>query len=298
MPTTEHGVEIGLTTGSRWQWNDLVAFWRDVEEMGYDSLWMSDHILTEGYTTESGRPEPKDPNAPPPLTPMLECWTMLAGAASRTTRVMTGTIVSPVTFRHPSMLAKQALALDQMTDGRFTLGLGAGYTEKEHSAFGIPYPPPRERVEMLAEQLEIMRLLETEEHANFDGKHYQLEDAPCAPKPVKGHIPIMVGGTRPMMMRLAARYADHYNVAGSPNFVRERFADLDAACEKAGRDPAEIKRSVGIFIAPVDPLSSLDRALHVIERFRDAGCQEVIFGVRMDHRQVIEDLAKHITPSA
>src|SRR5690606_8026624 len=120
---------------------------------------------------------------------------------SRTTRVTTGTIVSPVTFRHPSMLAKQALALDQMTDGRFTLGLGAGYTEREHAAFGIPYPPPRERVEMLAEQLEIMRLLETEEHASFDGKHYQLDNAPCVPKPVNGHIPIMVGGTRPMMMR-------------------------------------------------------------------------------------------------
>src|SRR5690606_15042984 len=294
MPTQDHGVEIGLTTGSRWSWDEARQFWADAEQMGFDSLWMSDHIMTEGYTTASGRPEPTDPDAPPPLVPMLECWTLLAGVASRTERVMTGTIVSPVTFRHPSLLAKQALALDQMTAGRFTLGLGAGYTEREHRAFGIPYPEPKVRVEMLAEQLEIMRLLETKEHASFAGKHFRLEQAPCVPKPVNGHIPIMIGGTRPMMMRLCAQYADHYNVAGSPNFVRERFRDLEAACEEVGRDPAEIKRSVGLFIAPVDPLSSLDRALHVIERFHEAGCQEVIFGVRPDHRPVIEQLARHM----
>lgn len=296
MPTLDHGVEIGLTTGSRWDWDDLVNFWHDAEQMGFDSLWMSDHIMTEPYTTERGKPEPASPDTPPPLVPMLECWTLLAAVASRTTRVTVGTIVSPVTFRHPSLLAKQALALDQMTGGRFTLGLGAGYTEREHRAFGIPYPPAKERVEMLEDQLEIMRLLESEpEHATYNGKHFQLEMAPCVPKPVNGHIPLMIGGTRPKMLSLVARYADHYNVAGSPNFVSDRFADLDAACEKAGRDPAEIKRSVGLFIAPVDPLSSLDRALHVIERFREVGCQEIIFGVRTDHREVIEQLARRMS---
>ncbi|CAN5647490.1 hypothetical protein BH23CHL2_BH23CHL2_03820 [soil metagenome] len=294
MPTNELGVELGLTTGSRWSWPDVQSFWSEAEEMGFDSLWMSDHIMTEGYTTESGRPEPTSPDVPPPLVPMLECWTLLAGVASRTSRVMTGTIVSPVTFRHPSMLAKQALSLDQMTGGRFTLGLGAGYTEREHAAFGLPYPPAGERVTMLEEQLEIMRLLETGDYASFKSEYYSLDQAPCVPKPVNGHIPVMIGGTRPRMMRLCAKYADHYNVAGSPNYVRERFADLEAACEKIGRDPSQIKRSVGLFIAPVDPLSSLDRALHVIESFREAGCDEVIFGVRQDHMPVIEELARRL----
>ncbi len=147
---------------------------------------------------------------------------------------------------------------------------------------------------MLEEQLEIMRLLETEEYASFEGQYFTLDQAPCVPKPVNGHIPIMIGGTRPRMMRLCAKYADHYNVAGSPNYVRARFADLEAACEDIGRDPSEIKRSVGIFIAPVDPLSSLDRALHVIESFRDAGCDEVIFGVRDGHMPVIEALAQRM----
>ena len=291
MPTKDHGVEVGLTTGSRWSWPEVQKFWADVEALGFDSIWMSDHIMTEGYTTTSGAPEPTDPDAPPPLTPMTECWTLLAGVASRTTRAMTGTIVSPVTFRHPSMLAKQALALDQMTGGRFTLGLGAGYTAREHAAFGLPYPGAGERVTMLAEQLEIMRLLETGDYASFEGEYYTLDRAPCVPKPVNGHIPIMIGGTRPRMLRLCAQYADHYNVAGSPNYVRDRFADLEAACEEIGRDPAEIKRSVGLFIAPVDPLSSLERALHVIERYREVGCDEVIFGVRDGHMPVIEALA-------
>ena len=294
MPLNDQGVELGLTTGSRWSWAEIQKFWAETEAMGFDSLWMSDHIMTEGYTTVSGAPEPTDPDAPPPLTPMTECWTLLAGVASRTTRVMTGTIVSPVTFRHPSMLAKQALALDQMTEGRFTLGLGAGYTAREHSAFGLPYPSPGERVTMLEEQLEIMRLLETEDYASFEGKYFSLDQAPGVPKPLNGHIPIMIGGTRPRMMRLCARYADHYNVAGSPNYVRDRFADLEAACEEIGRDPSEIKRSVGLFIAPVDPLSSLDRALHVIESFSDAGCDEVIFGVRDGHMPVIEQLASRM----
>lgn len=294
MPTKDHGVQLGLTTGSRWQWTDLRQFWQDAEAMGFDSLWMSDHILTEGYSTTSGEPQPTDPDAPAPLVPMLECWTLLAGVASRTERVVTGTIVSPVTFRHPSLLAKQALTLDQMTNGRFTLGLGAGYTEREHQAFGIPYPRAGERVSMLAEQLEIMRRIETGDYANFDGEYYTLDNAPNAPKPVNGHIPLMIGGTRPRMLKLVAEYADHYNVAGSPNFVGERFADLDAVCERAGRDPKEIKRSVGLFMAPVDPLSSLDRALHVIERYRAVGCDEVIFAARQEHRPVIEELAKHL----
>src|SRR5690606_23885219 len=130
------------------------------------------------------------------------------------------------------------------------------------------------------------------EYATFHGKYFHLDQAPCVPKPVNGHIPLMIGGTRPRMIRLVARYADHYNVAGSPNFVRDRFSDLQAACEEAGRDYDEIKRSVGLFIAPVDPLSSIDRALHVIERFREVGCQEIIFGVREEHRPVIEELAR------
>ena len=286
----QFGVRLGIATGSRWTWPELGGFWRDVEDMGFDSLWMTDHIMVEGYTTEGGKPVPTAPDVPPPLTPMLEAWTLLGAVAANTQRVMIGTLVTPVTFRHPSMLAKQALTVDQMTNGRFILGLGAGYTEREHRAFGIPYPPAGERVTMTDETLQILRLLETEEHANFQGRYYSLENAPCVPKPVNGHLPLMIGATRPRMLRLTAQYADYYNVAGSYNYVRDRIADLHEHCAAIGRDPKEISSSVGIFIAPVDPLSSLERALHVIERYREAGVDEVIFGASERHRAVVEEL--------
>jgi alkanesulfonate monooxygenase SsuD/methylene tetrahydromethanopterin reductase-like flavin-dependent oxidoreductase (luciferase family) len=293
VPTRDSGVRVGLTAGRR-NFAELAELWEAAEEMGYDSLWMADHIMSEGYDTSSGEPVPTDPDAPPLLVPMLECWTLLAGLARMTRNVTIGTIVSPVTFRYPAMLWKQALTVDEMTGGRLTLGLGAAYTEREHRAFGLPYPPPAERVEMLAETLAIYRLFENEDYATFKGRYYMINQAPCAPKPVNGHIPIMIGGARPKMMRLTAKYADHYNAVGSPNWVRDRYADLDRYCEEIGRDPAEIHRSVGLFFSPVDPLSSLDRALHVIERFRSVGAAEIIFPARDGHRTVIEELAAHL----
>lgn len=294
MPIRDYGVRLGLATGTRWDWNELDEFWGAAEQMGFDSLWMTDHILTESYDTSSGAPEPTEPDQLPPAVPMLEAWTFLAALARATTRATVGTLVSPVTFRHPALLAKQALSVDRMTNGRLILGLGAGYTEREHRTFGLPYPPARERVAMLSETLDILHLLETEEYASYEGSHYRLENAPCQPKPVDGHIPLLLGATRPAMLRLAARHADHYNAVGSPNYVRDRYADLDRACAEVGRDPSEISRSVGLFFAPVDPLSSIERALHVIERFRAVGAGEIIFGVRPEHRAVIEELAAHL----
>ena len=225
---------------------------------------------------------------------MLEAWTLLGATASRTQRVTVGTLVSPVTFRHPALLIKQAITVDQMTNGRFILGIGAGYTEREHRAFGIPYPKPKERVQMVAETIEMLRQLEQNDYTTWQGKHYQLDNAPFAPKPVNGRMPLMIGAAKPAMLRLTAKYADAFNVAGSPNFVRERFDELDGFCAEIGRDPAEIRRTVGLFYAPIDPLSSLERALHVINRYHEAGAQEIVFGARPAHREVIEQLAEHL----
>ncbi|MBA2452161.1 MAG: LLM class flavin-dependent oxidoreductase [Chloroflexia bacterium] len=294
MPIAENGMRVGLATGSSWEWPELTPFWEWTEGLGFDSLWMTDHILSERYDTSSGTTQPANPDSPPPATPMLEAWTLLGAVASVTKRATIGTLVSPVTFRHPALLIKQAITVDQITNGRFMLGIGAGYTEREHRAFGIPYPPPRERVEMVAETIEMLRALETHEHASYQGKHYTLDQAPFLPKPVKGRLPLMIGAAKPAMLKLTARHADAFNVAGSPNFVRERFDELDRFCEEIGRDPAEISRTVGIFYAPVDPLSSLDRALHVISRYHEAGAQEIVFGARPTHREVIEQLAGHL----
>lgn len=294
MPVKESGMRVGLATGPSWPWPELTPFWKWAEELGFDSLWMTDHILSERYDTSSGTTQPANPDQPPPATPMLEGWTLLGATASVTKSVRVGTLVSPVTFRHPALLIKQAVTVDQITGGRFMLGIGAGYTEREHRAFGIPYPKPRERVEMVRETIEMLRALEANDYASYQGKHYSLDNAPFAPKPVNGRIPLMIGAAKPAMLKLTARHADAFNVAGSPNFVRDRFAELDAFCAEIGRDPSEISRTVGIFYAPVDPLSSLDRALHVINRYHEAGAQEIVFGARLHHREVIEQLAQHL----
>ena len=294
MPAKESGMRVGLATGASWPWPEITPFWEWVESLGFDSLWMTDHILSERYDTSSGTTVPADPNSPPPATPMLEAWTLLGATASRTKRIRVGTLVSPVTFRNPALLIKQAITVDQMTGGRFMLGIGAGYTEREHKAWGIPYPRPKQRVEMVTETIEMLRALEANEHTTYQGKHYQLDNAPFAPKPVNGRIPLMIGAAKPAMLRLTARYADAFNVAGSPNFVRERFEELDGFCNEIGRDPSEISRTVGVFYAPIDPLSSLDRALHVINRYHEAGAREIVFGARLEHKEVIEQLTEHL----
>lgn len=294
MPVKETGVRIGLATAASWLWSDLVPFWEWAESLGFDSLWMTDHILSERYDTSSGTALPADPDSMPPAIPMHEAWTLLGATASRMQRVTVGTLVSPVTFRHPALLIKQAITVDQMTGGRFMLGIGAGYTEREHRAWGIPYPPPKQRVEMVRETIEMLRALEANEYTSYQGQHYQLENAPFEPRPVNGRIALMIGAARPAMLRITARYADALNISGSPDFVRERFEQLDGFCAEIGRDPSEIQRTVGLFHAPIDPLSSLDRALHVINRYREAGAQEVIFGSRIEHQEVIAKLADHL----
>lgn len=294
MPVQGIGIKVGLATGSSWPWPEIVPFWEWVESLNFDSLWMTDHILSERYDTSSGTTVPADPDSPPPVTPMMEAWTLLGATASRTNRIKIGTLVTPVTFRHPSMLIKQAITIDQMTGGRFTLGLGAGYTEREHNAWGIPYPPAKQRVEMLRETIEMLRALESNEHTSYNGKHYQLDNAPFEPKPVNGKLPLMIGAAKPAMLRLTAEFADGFNVAGSYNFVHDRFEELDGFCREIGRDPAEISRTVGVFYAPVDPLSSVERALHVLTKYSEAGAQEVVFGARPAHREVIEQLAEHL----
>lgn len=294
MPVEGSGIRVGLATGSSWPWPEIVEFWEWVESLGYDSLWMTDHILSERYDTSSGSTQPADPESLPPVTPMMEAWTLLGATASRTKRLTVGTLVSPITFRYPAMLIKQAITVDQITGGRFILGIGAGYTEREHRAWGLPYPPARQRVEMMRETIEMLRALESNEYTTWNGIHYQLDNAPFEPRPVNGRLPLMIGATRPTMLRITAEYADYYNVAGSYNFVRDRFAELDGFCQEIGRDPSEISRTVGVFYAPVDPLSSVDRALHVLERYREAGAQEVVFGARTHHREVIQQLSEHL----
>ncbi len=175
-----------------------------------------------------------------------DAWTSLAALARDTTHIRLGTMVSPVTFRLPVALAKAVTTVDEISDGRVDLGIGAGWYDAEHERFGIPFPSMTERFEMLEEQLQILIGLWTKPLFSFHGRHYRLANAVCEPKPVqKPHPPIVVGGYgKPRLVRLAALYAEELNLDNpSPDRCLDVFERLSNACRDVSRDPATIRRS-------------------------------------------------------
>jgi len=209
----------------------LLAVAQAAERLGFDAFFRSDHYLTIGG---SGLPGPTD------------AWTTLAGLARETSRVRLGTLLSPVTFRLPGPLAITVAQVDQMSGGRAELGLGAGWFDAEHAAYGIPFPPLAERFARLEEQLEIITgLWETPEGQtfSFNGAHYTLSDSPALPKPAqRPRPPVLVGGGgRHRTPRLAARFANEYNVPfATVADSAAAFGRVRQACQEAGRDPASL----------------------------------------------------------
>ena len=213
-------------------WEDWVALADTCERVGLEGLFRSDH-----YRSVIGLPGRAS----------LDAWTTLAGLAARTERIRLGTLVSPVTFRHPSVLAKAAATVDHISGGRVEVGLGAGWNEGEHVAYGFPFPPLKERMAMLEEQLEIVGRLWTEDAVSFSGRHYRLEDCESLPKPVQlPRPPVIVGGEAgPRSIDLAVRFADEYNtLLASVEDCAERRGRIVEACERAGRDPATLPLSL------------------------------------------------------
>jgi F420-dependent oxidoreductase-like protein len=215
-------------------YDDLLRVAQATERLGFDGFFRSDHYLHMGERVD-GLPGPTD------------AWTALAGLARETSRIRLGTLVSPVTFRHPGVLAIQVAQVDQMSGGRVELGLGAGWFEGEHRAYGIPYPP--NRFDLLEEQLELVLGLWTTpigEPYSFSGAHYTITDSPALPKPAQQALPVIVGGTGPRRTpALAARFAAEYNSFLVPEQeLAERFDRVRRACDTAGRDPDELVYSV------------------------------------------------------
>jgi alkanesulfonate monooxygenase len=217
-------------------YDDLLRVARAAEDSGYDAFFRSDHFLAMGDA--SGEPGPTD------------AWITLAGLARETSRIRLGTLVTSATFRNPGPLAIAVAQVDQMSGGRVELGLGGGWFEAEHKAYGLPFPPLAERFEILAEQLEVITGLWRTlpgDRFNFAGKHYTVTDSPALPKPVQQPAPpVIVGGHgKKKTPALAARFADEFNVAfSSVDEAAAQFGRVDAACAEIGRDPQEIVRSV------------------------------------------------------
>jgi len=211
---------------------DLLRVARATEAAGFDAFFRSDH-----YRTMSGSGEPGPTDA----------WTTLSALAVQTERIKLGTMVTSATFRLPGPLAIAVAQADQMSGGRIELGLGAGWYEAEHTAYGIPFPPLGERFERLAEQLEIITGLwatPAGKTYSFAGRHYTLTDSPALPKPARP-VPVIVGGNGPRRTpALAARFATEFNVPFSPlDTTTAQFERVDRACADAGRDPAQLIRS-------------------------------------------------------
>jgi F420-dependent oxidoreductase-like protein len=212
-----------------------LAVARAAEELGFDAFFRSDHYLKMGDV--SGLPGPTD------------SWLTLAGLAVQTSRIRLGTLVSSATFRHPGPLAISVAQADEMSGGRIELGLGAGWFEAEHAAYGIPFPATGERFDRLEEQLAVITgLWETPAAAKFSyqGSYFQVTDSPALPKPVqRPRPPVIVGGHGPRRTpALAARYADEFNIAFSPaDEVAAQFGRVREACAAAGRDPAALTYS-------------------------------------------------------
>jgi F420-dependent oxidoreductase-like protein len=212
-------------------YDDLLAVARTAEDLGYGAFFRSDHYL--GMGTE-GLPGPTD------------AWVTLAGLARDTSSIRLGTLMSSATFRYPGPLAISVAQVDQMSGGRVELGIGAGWFEAEHTAYGIPFPSTRERFDRLEESLEVITGLWTTpvgQHFDFDGEHYRVSDSPALPKPVQSpRPPVLVGGKgKRRTPALAARYADEFNIPfESVETTRELFGRVRDACSAEGRDPASL----------------------------------------------------------
>src|SRR5262245_6152095 len=196
-----HPIRFGIQTGQQMvEWSVLLDLWQKADRWGYDSLWNFDHFY---------------PIFVPPEGPCLESWTTLAALAQATTRARVGTLVSGNTYRHPAVVAKMAATLDHVSGGRFNLGIGAGWFEREHKDFGIDFKDVPQRLQALDEACKIIKGMMTQETTTVHGKHYTVTDALGLPKPLqKPHPPIMIGGTgEKVLLKIVARHADMWNAS-------------------------------------------------------------------------------------
>lgn len=239
-------------------YDDQLAFAQTGERLGFDGYFRSDHYLRMGEGD--------------PLPGPTDAWTTLAGLARETSGIRLGTLVSSVTYRVPAVLAIQVAQVDAMSGGRAELGLGTGWFEREHQAYGIPFPP--KRFDILEEQLEIVTGLWSTPVGgsySFEGKHHRLNDAPALPKPVQDRVPVIVGGAGPRRTpELAARFATEFNIGFQPeDVIAEKFAGVRAACERVGRDPGSLKLSVALPTLAGASAADLDRRAANIGRTVD-----------------------------
>lgn len=265
--------------GLTWpRWQNIA---RAVEDLGFAGLYRSDHFT----------------NAESPDKDSLELWVSLTWLASHTQRIEFGPLVSPLSFRHPALTARMAAAVDDLSGGRLTLGLGAGWQEREHRLFGFDLLPPAERFDRFEEGLEVIaRLLKSDGPAEYDGRYYSLRDAALLPRPARpGGPPILIGGNgEKRTLPLAARYADEWNAVYLPQEEWQRLnAHLDELLRAGGRDPGSVRRSMmtGLRFGRTKDIleKQLARGSHPAEELRRRG---LVVGVGEEIKEQLVELER------
>lgn len=250
-------------------WREVVSLVEHLDSTGWDSVYLCDHFIradANGWSTEGA---------------MLEGWTALAALAGITRRVRLGTLVLGNTYRHPAVVANMAATMDHVSGGRFVLGLGAGWQENEHTAYGIDLPPPGHRLDQLDEACAVISSLLTEPRTTFHGEYYGLFDAVCEPKPLQSKLPLLIGGGgERRTLRVAAKYADEWHAWATPAQFRHKCNVLDRYCEELGRDPARIRRATGADVT----IGRADAVVEQLGRYVEAGADEFIW--RDDAREL------------
>ena len=262
-------------------WADILGVVEHADSSGWDGVYVADHFMGDGE------------RAGGTVTPMMEATGVLAALARTTEQVRLGSLVFSVTYRHPAVLAKWAATVDQVSGGRLLLGVGAGWQQNEHEQYGIELGPPGDRIDRFVEALDVITGLLTQPATTVHGKHYTVTDALAEPKPVHGHLPLLIGGKGDRMLGVVARYADAWNMWGLPDVIAERSAVLDGRCSAIDRDPATIARSCQALwfvhddqakadalverVAPRPAIGGpVDKLAEVVGRWAEVGVDEVI----------------------
>jgi F420-dependent oxidoreductase-like protein len=249
-------------------YEDMKKVWLEADSIpSIEHAWLFDHFMPiNGDTTG----------------PCLEGWSVLSAFAAITNRLRIGLMVTGNTYRHPAILANIGATVDVISNGRLEFGIGAGWNETEHNAYGIPLYSPGERIRRFGEACEVIKRMWTETAPSFEGKYYQIKDAYCEPKPVhKPYPPFVIGGSgEKLTLRIVAQYADIWNCVGSDleNF-KQKSAILDSHCAAIGRDPQAIQRSVQLMVNP----TNMQATRNEVRSFIEAGATHLIMNLRMPY---------------
>ncbi|MDX6326641.1 MAG: hypothetical protein QOK15_2995 [Nocardioidaceae bacterium] len=263
----------------------LAAVGRAAEDAGVASLSLMDHFFQPPYLGDVS-------------APVLEGYTTLGFLAAHTSTVDLHLLVTGVTYRHPGLLAKIVATLDVLSGGRAVLGIGASWYEREHRGLGVPFPPLRDRFELLEEALQIVRQMWSEDDGPFDGRHFQLAETICSPQPLRP-VPVMVGGVgERKALRLVARYADACNIFSSAElgagFVAGKLAVLREHCVRESTSYDAIRKTV-LWTDPLDPAAP-GRFLEAARAMADVGVDELQVSVGERHAAVLRDLGDRVVP--